>query len=128
MKGKHPFSPKRLKKSFTHAINGVKYVFYSEKNMTVHIVMAVIAIMMSIILRIDWMEWLFILLAIFGVIALEFINSAIERVVDLVTEDYHELAKQAKDIAAAAVFVYSCLSVIIGLIIFLPKLIAYILP
>lgn len=92
--------------------------------MIVHIVMAVVAIMMSIILHIHLMEWLFILIAIFGVFALEFVNSAIERVVDLVTEDYHELAKQAKDIAAAAVLVYSCLSVIIGLIIFVPKLIA----
>ena len=61
------------------------------------------------------MEWLFILVAIVGTITLELVNSAIERVVDLVTTEYHPLAKQAKDIAAGAVFVYAIFSVIVGI-------------
>ena len=55
-------------------------------------------------------------------VLLELMNTAIERTVDLCTEDFHPLAKQAKDIAAGAVFVYAILSVIIGCIIFLPKI------
>ena len=123
MRGKHPFSPKRLKKAFLHAFDGVKYVLLTEKNMVVHLVMAAIALLMSLVLRINTFEWIFILMAIFGVITLEFLNSAIERVVDLITNEYHPLAKQAKDIAAAAVLISSFLSVIIGCIIFIPKII-----
>ena len=58
------------------------------------------------------------------VISCELINTAIEAVVDLVTEDYHPLAKVAKDTAAAAVFVFAIVAVIVGLIIFLPKVVA----
>ncbi len=67
-------------------------------------------------------EWMFISFAICGVLALELVNTAIERVVDLVTKDIHPLAKQAKDVAAGAVLLYAILSVIIGCIIFLPKI------
>ena len=69
----------------------------------------------------NWLEWLFILVAIVGTITLELVNSAIERVVDLVTTEYHPLAQQAKDIAAGAVFLYAIFSIIVGIIIFLPK-------
>lgn len=67
-------------------------------------------------------EWIFILLCIGGVITLELINSSIENVVDLVTEETHPLAKKAKDMAAAAVFFFALVSVVIGCIIFIPKL------
>lgn len=66
-------------------------------------------------------EWLFIVIAIGSVLTLEVINSAIERVVDLVSKDYALLAKQAKDAAAGAVFISAVVAIIIGLIIFLPK-------
>jgi undecaprenol kinase len=66
-----------------------------------------------------------VLFAIGGMLSLELMNTAVERVVDLATKDYHPLAKQAKDIAAGAVFIYAALSVIIGAIIFLPKIIVY---
>ena len=65
-------------------------------------------------------EWLFILLAIFLVLTLEAVNTAIECVVDLVTMDYHELAKQAKDIAAFSVMLVSIFALITGLVVFLP--------
>lgn len=64
-------------------------------------------------------EWLFILLAIFLVLTLEAVNTAIECVVDLVTMDYHELAKQAKDIAAFSVMLVSIFALITGLVVFL---------
>lgn len=67
-------------------------------------------------------EWLFILLAIFLVLTLEAVNTAIECVVDLVTMDYHELAKQAKDIAAFSVMLVSIFALITGLVVFLPNI------
>jgi undecaprenol kinase len=78
--------------------------------------------MVSYYFSITKTEWLFILVAIGGMFALELVNTAIERLVDLVTAEYHPLAKQAKDLAAGAVLVYAILSVGIGMVIFLPYL------
>lgn len=66
-------------------------------------------------------EWSIVVLLIGGMLALEMMNAAIERVVDLVTLENHPLAKHAKDLAAGAVLVYAISSVVIGLIIFVPK-------
>lgn len=96
----------------------VKY----EKNFQIHLVVAVLVILSGLIFKLNQLEWLFIVIAIFGVLALELVNSAIERVVDLTTSEIKPLAKQAKDIAAAAVLVYAIMSVIIGIFIFGPKL------
>lgn len=67
-------------------------------------------------------EWLFIITAVFLVLITETLNSAIEYTVDLITGDYHILARYAKDIAAAAVLLASIYAVIVGMIILLPYL------
>jgi len=110
-----------LYKTFSFAISGIIHGFRKEKNFKIHASAAILAILLSFILRITTMEWLFVILSIFGVLTLEFVNSAIERVVDLTTSEFHPLAKQAKDLAAGAVFVYSIMTVIIACIIFIPK-------
>jgi undecaprenol kinase len=115
-------SPNRLLKSFSYALVGIKTAIKSERNMQIHFVSSVLAIGASFYFSITRLEWIFILLAIGGMFALELINTAIERLVDLVTEEYHPLAKQAKDLAAGAVFIYAILSVIIGIVIFSPYL------
>lgn len=112
----------KVAKSFLYAFQGILTAVRAERNMKIHVCMTVIVLLVGLWLRLSAVEWLFILLAICGVIALELINTAIERVVDLVTGEYHPLAKQAKDTAAGAVLVYAFLSVVIGLIIFVPKL------
>lgn len=91
--------------------------------MRIHIIISVFVLAAAIFFSLSLTEWLFILLAIGGMLVLEMLNSAIERVVDLVTNQFHPLAKQAKDIAAGAVLIYAILSVIIGIIIFIPKII-----
>ena len=68
------------------------------------------------------LEWLFVLTAIGGMLALELMNTAIEKAVDLVTNETHPLAKAAKDTAAGAVLVYAIFSAVVGLIIFLPRI------
>ncbi|MFL6554508.1 MAG: diacylglycerol kinase family protein, partial [Bacillus sp. (in: firmicutes)] len=92
----------------------------SEKNMRFHFFCSILVVLVSYYISITKTEWIIILFAIAGLFALELVNTAIERVVDLVTQEYHPLAKQAKDMAAGAVLVYAVLSVVIGLLIFLP--------
>lgn len=112
-----------LRKSFYCATSGIVEALKTERNIQIHSVVTIVVIGVGFFFSLTSMEWLFILIAIVGTITLELVNSAIERVVDLVTTEYHPLAKQAKDIAAGAVFLYAIFSVIVGLIIFLPKLI-----
>lgn len=112
--------PVTLLKSFSYALTGIKTAVKSERNMRIHVAGSIVAVGASWYFSITKMEWLFILFAIGGMFALELVNSAIERVVDLATNERHPLAKQAKDMAAGAVLIYAILSVIIGMIIFFP--------
>ncbi|MGT2812310.1 diacylglycerol kinase family protein [Streptococcus minor] len=109
--------------SMEFAITGVLTAFKEERNMRKHLVSAILALLAGLIFQISATEWLFLLLAIFLVIVLEIINSAIENVVDLAS-GYHfsMLAKNAKDMAAGAVLVASGYAVLTGLIIFIPKI------
>lgn len=125
-------SPKKWKNrtlvaSMEFAITGIITAFKEERNMRKHMVSAILAVIAGAVFRISTIEWLFLLLAIFLVITFEIINSAIENVVDLAS-NYHfsMLAKNAKDMAAAAVLVISGYAVLTGLIIFVPKIIALI--
>lgn len=110
----------RLWQSFAFAITGIKTALRTERNMRIHFFVSVLVILCAVFFSISKTEWLFILIAIGGIFSLELINTAIERVVDLITAEYHPLAKQAKDVAAGAVFIYAIMAVIIGIIIFLP--------
>lgn len=107
-------------KSFSYAIAGIATALKSEKNMRFHFYSSIVVLLISYYFSITKMEWLLILFAIGGMFALELVNTAIERVVDLVTGEYHPYAKQAKDLAAGAVFIYAILAVTIGIVIFLP--------
>jgi undecaprenol kinase len=110
----------KLLNSFSFALSGIVTALRTERNMRIHLFSAMIVLFVSVYFSITKTEWLFILLAIGGMFVLEIMNTAIERVVDLVTEECHPLAKQAKDLAAGAVLVYTIIAVIIGVIIFLP--------
>lgn len=111
-------------KSVGHALDGIEYAVNHERNVKIEILFAILTSILGFILKISLLEWVIIVLVIAMVLALELVNTAIERTVDLVTKDYHDLAKAAKDVAAGAVLIMSMFSVIIGLIIFLPKIIS----
>jgi len=113
---------KRLLKSFSYAWAGIVDVFKNENNMKIHCTIAIIALLAGLSFNISKIEWLILLITIGIVFCLEIINTAIERLVDLASPQYHPLAKAAKDMAAGAVFVFAIFSVIIGAIIFLPYL------
>lgn len=108
---------------FKYAIEGIISAYRSELHMKIHIVMASMAVILGIYCHINILEWCVILLCIGSVIALELINTAIEAVVDLITPNYHPLAKIAKDVAAGAVLIMAIIAAICGIIIFIPKLI-----
>ena len=93
--------------------------------MKIHCLAAVLVVIFGFLLRISLTEWC-ICLVLFGLImALELVNTAIEAVVDLVTQEYRPLAKTAKDTAAGAVLIASIMAAITGLIIFIPRLLVF---
>ncbi|WP_203246882.1 diacylglycerol kinase family protein [Sporosarcina beigongshangi] len=108
-------------KAFDYAWSGILYGLQAERNLKFHLASAGAVSIAGLFTRLSAMEWCIVLLLIAGMIALEMMNAAIERVVDLITLEIHPLAKQAKDLAAGAVLVYAIISVVIGFIIFIPK-------
>lgn len=107
-------------RSFGYAIEGIRAALH-EQNIRFHVCAAIAVIVAGFFTSLSIVEWCIIIIVIFGMLSLEMINSAIERVVDLASPDLHPLAKAAKDIAAGAVLIFSLASVIIGLLIFIPK-------
>jgi len=112
---------KKRIKSFGYAGRGIRVVFRSEPNMRIHIVVGLLVLICGFIFKISIIEWILCLLCFGLVLGTEMINTAIENVVDLVSPNHHILAGKAKDIAAGAVLICAIISVIIGLLIFVPK-------
>ena len=110
-----------ITKSFGYAFEGIFTCISKERNMKIHCVMAVLVVIAGFVLKLSAVEWC-ICLGLFGlVMALELVNTAVEAVVDLVTQEYKPLAKIAKDTAAGAVLIAAIMAALAGLIIFVPK-------
>ena len=114
---------KRLINSFKYAFTGIKTAFKTEQNMKIHLIILILVIIFGIILKISKAEWIICIILIGFVISLELINTAIENTVDLITIENNPKAKIAKDTAAGAVLISAITAAIIGLIIFIPKII-----
>jgi diacylglycerol kinase len=119
---------KKRIQSFGYAFRGIKTVFLSEANMKIHSFITVLVIFCGFYFNISITEWIFCLLCVAIVTGAEMINTSIENVVDLASPELHPLAGKAKDIAAGAVLVCALISVIIGLLIFIPKFLTLIAP
>lgn len=117
---------KRLTNSFKYAFEGILQAYVGEQNLKIHTVIAVLVIIFGFILKISYTEWLVCLVLIGLVLMAEFFNTSIEYLVDLVSPEIHPLAKATKDTASAGVLMMAIISAIIGLIIFIPKLINFI--
>ena len=112
-----------FKGSVNNCLDGISFVTKNEKIFKREIALGIIALILSYILKIDKIEFIIVLTMICLVLTTEIINTAIERAVDLVTKEYHELARIAKDVSAGSVLVTSIFALIIGIIIFIPKII-----
>lgn len=113
----------RLGKSFRYAKDGLVEAYKNEQTVWIYIPVALLVIAACIFFELSTIEWIIVILILGIIYCLELINTAIECTVDLVTKEYAELAKRAKDTVSAAVLVFAITSVIVGLIIFVPKII-----
>lgn len=109
---------KTLEESMNCAIKGIIHSLRTQRNMRIHCLAAVLIIILSVFLKLNRFEFMAVTFSIFLVCITEMMNTAIESVVDLVTDEFHQLAKIAKDVAAGAVFLSSVNAVIIGYLVF----------
>lgn len=109
--------------SFGYAFSGIKKVFLAERNFRFHSLAAVLVVSLGFILNITTTEWLFVVLAIGLVITSEALNTAIEKLVDMVSPEKNTKAGWVKDVAAGAVLLASICALIIGLLVFVPHLV-----
>lgn len=109
-------------KSFVYAFRGLKVFWSEEIHAKIHVICAILVILAGWLFKINSIEWLFLILCIGAVIAAELFNTAIERLCDKVESQYDDLIKKSKDVASAAVLILCIMSVIIALIIFIPKI------
>ncbi len=113
---------KKLINSFKYAIEGFISSFKTERNMKIHILAMIIAIALGIFLGLNITEWCIITIVIALVISAELFNTAIETIVDMVSPEKKPKAKLAKDISAGAVLALAIGAAIVGMILFIPKL------
>lgn len=106
-----------LFKSFRFAGQGVIYAIRTQRNFRIQLAAGAAALCVAILLRFELMEWAILILTIAAVLILELLNTVIETVVDLVSPEYHPLAKIAKDVAAAAVLIASVAAVAVGVLL-----------
>lgn len=113
---------KKQLRSFGYAWKGIRCCIGKEQNLSFHLIATAITVTAGFALGINRTEWIVVILCIGVVIAAELFNTAIERLVDLVSPERHPLAGQVKDIAAGAVLVCAATAAIIGVTLFLPYL------
>ena len=118
------FSVRKRIKSFSYAFAGLRVLFREEHNSRIHAVAAVLAVAMGFLFRISPMEWIAVAIVIGMVFAAEIINSSIERTADFVKAERDDRKRDIKDLGAAAVLVCAIAAAVVGIIIFLPKIIA----
>lgn len=116
---------KSLIDSFNYAVNGIISALKTERNMKIHYLLAIIVIILSLFFDFSRTELLILIFAISLVIVAELFNTAIEKVVDLITHKYHPLAKLAKDISAGAVLISAINSLVVGYLLFFDRLSFY---
>jgi diacylglycerol kinase (ATP) len=117
------FFIKRLK-SIKYAVKGINFLFTKEPNARVHFVVTIIVIIAGFFLEISIHDWILVCIAICLVLTAEIFNTAIEKLVDLISPARNEKAAQIKDLAAGGVLICAIVSILIGLYVFLPKLLS----
>lgn len=110
--------------SALNALNGILYFIKNGRNIKIQLLIAILVIIAAIFLKVSLVEWVILFLTIFLVLAFEVINTSIENLADLYTTEYNEKIKIIKDTAAGAVTLIAIGAAIVGVIIFLPKILA----
>lgn len=116
---------KNILSSFKYAFEGIISSFKSERNMKIHFCFMILVCIMGIFFKISATEWVACILCFMSVIGAELFNTAIEETVDIATQEKQPKAKLAKDVSAGAVLFFTLGSIIIGSLVFLPKIISF---
>ena len=116
------FSLKQRLRSFGFALKGIVAMFKDQHNFWIQCVAAIAVIVLGLVLNINNTEWLFVTLSIGFVLTAEMFNSVIEKLVDLVSPEFNKKAGLIKDMAAGAVLIAAITSAVIGLLIFVPRI------
>lgn len=109
-------------KSFKYAFQGLRTAINNEPNFRIQIFLALLAMLAGALLKLSLLEWLFLTFTIFFVLILELLNTVLENVVNIASPEINPYAKIAKDVSAAGVLMAAILSIIVGIILFLPKI------
>ena len=119
-----PFSLAELARSFRYAFSGLAELLRSQHNARVHLFASLLVVIVGLSLGVTRIEWCALLLAMMLVWIAEALNTALEFLCNLVSPDFHPLIKKTKDVAAASVLISAAGAVVIGVLIFLPYLLA----
>ncbi len=122
MSNNKSFSISNRIKSFGFAIEGIITFFKTQHNAWIHAFAALIVVVLGFALNVNNAEWCFLITAIALVFISEMLNTAIEFLTDIVSPDYNLKAKKVKDVAAGAVLISALAALVIGVIVFLPKI------
>lgn len=112
---------KRLK-SFKYAFNGLRILIKEEHNARIHLFVTIGVLIAGLFFKISINEWIAIIFSVGLVFCLEIINSSIENIADFISPERHEMIKKIKDLSASGVLISALTALIIGLIIFIPKI------
>jgi diacylglycerol kinase len=116
---------RRLLKSFTYSFKGLQKVVREEQNIKIQLIIGTIIVLLGIFLQISASEWIPLILSMAMVILAEVLNSAVERVADVLKPRINEYVREIKDIMAGAVMITAITSIIIGILVFLPHLLEF---
>jgi diacylglycerol kinase len=119
MKG--PINIRKALRSFTYAGVGIFNLFRFENNARIHLIACILVVIAGIFFKISPVEWALIVIQVALVWAAEAFNTSIEKLADLVSPDYHPAIKIVKDTAAAGVLILAISAVVVGAIVFIPK-------
>ena len=108
--------------AFGYALEGLRAAWRTQRNVRIHVALALAVVVAGIVLRFSWFGWAIIAIAIGLVLATELLNTAVEALVDLVSPQEHPLAKRAKDVAAAGVLAASLAALAAGLCVLIATL------
>lgn len=113
---------RELINSFKFAFCGILYAIKNERNFRIHLVAIFYVLMVSILVNLSFIEHVVIIFCFAGVISMELLNTAFELICDKDGREYNQIIKYAKDVSAAAVLVYAIAAVLVGLLVYVPKI------
>lgn len=113
-----------FRRSMKHAIDGIIHTIKSERNFRIHLILLTLTVIAGLVFRLTLYEWIAITIISTMVLFAELINTAVEKTLDWLEPNHHEVVKIVKDVSAGAVLVCAIGAIIVGIIIFTPHIVS----